>query len=150
MKYQKKYFIIGLLILIFVIVLIFSISDFFKNEIPIVCFSEKCVNVEIADEYSERQIGLMFREELPENSGMLFIFENSNEYRFWMKNTLIPLDVIWISEDMKIVDIQNAVPCVEEPCEVYRPREKALYVLEVNAGFAEENGIEIGDEVKIE
>ena len=148
MKYQKKYFIIGLLILIFIALLILLMriqNETNKNKI---CFSEKCVDVEIADEYSERQIGLMFREELPENSGMLFIFENSDNYGFWMKNTLVPLDMIWISEDMWVVDVKTATPCVAEPCEIYTPKEEALYVLEVNAGWTEENGIEIGDGVK--
>lgn len=151
MKNKMKYFIPRLLILVFLIALFFLISAFFKNEDDAsrVCFGEKCLNIEIADEYNERQKGLMFREELDGDSGMLFIFESSGEYDFWMKNTLIPLDIIWISEDMKIVDIQGAAPCVEDPCRSYIPKGNAKYVLEVNSGFAEENGIDIGDEVNL-
>ena len=107
------------------------------------------MNIEIADNYEERRQGLMFREKLDENSGMLFIFESSGEYDFWMKNTLIPLDIIWINEDYKIVDIQKAVPCMDVACRSYIPNGEARYVLEVNSGFAEENGINIGDEVNI-
>lgn len=149
MKYNRRYFIRGLLILIFVIALIFLIPAVFKNQenASRVCFGEKCVKVEIADEYDERQKGLMFREELDEGSGMLFIFESSGEYDFWMKNTLIPLDIIWISENYKIVDIQKAVPCIESFCQSYIPNGNARYVLEVNSGFTEKNGIGIGEEV---
>ena len=123
-----------------------------------VCFKEKCFDVEIADSPEEREQGLMLREakDFGENQGMLFIFKNIGVYPFWMKNTLIPLDIIWISKDkeiLKVVSIANNVkPCKDNiltSCEVYTPDEKALYVLEVNAGFVDENKIEIGSRVTL-
>lgn len=149
MKLNKK--LIYSVVLVCLLVLSFSILAFLKSgEIKQVCFSEKCVEVEIVNTPETRQKGLMFRESLGENEGMLFIFEEEGLYPFWMKNTLIPLDIIWISQDMQIVDIKTAVPCNEDPCPNYSPSGKALYVLEVNAGFAERKGIEIGDEVNFQ
>ena len=93
---------------------------------------ERLFEVEIADEHKERRQGIMFRESLAKNAGMLFVFEKESMYPFWMKNTLIPLTMIWIAEDFTIVDIKNAVPCEKDPCPNYPPSGKAKYVLEVN------------------
>ena len=108
------------------------------------------VNVEIADDNSERMQGLMFRKDLDENSGMLFVFDNDGYYPFWMKNTLIPLDIIFIGKDMEIVDIKNAQPCNEYPCTSYKSSKPAKYVLEVNYGFAAKNNIKVGNKVILE
>ena len=106
------------------------------------------VEVEVADSDKERQTGLMFRESLDENSGMLFLFDVSEQYAFWMKNTLIPLDVIYIDENFDIVDILYAEPCKEDPCERYIPKKESLYVLEVNGNFTIKYEISIGNKVK--
>ena len=90
--------------------------------------------VEIADTPEEHRQGLMYREYLEGGTGMLFQFKNEGYPAFWMKNTYIPLDVIWISAEKKVVDIQTLMPCQTEPCPVFNPRGSAQYVLEVNAG----------------
>jgi len=107
------------------------------------------VNVEIADTFDERSQGLMFRESLDENAGMLFIFEEEDYLSFWMKNTLIPLDMIFISEDLEIVDIKYAIPCKQDPCVSYKTIKPAKYVLEVNGNYTIKNKISIGDKVTI-
>jgi len=107
------------------------------------------VNVEIADTPAERTKGLMFRQFLEEDSGMLFIFENEDYYGFWMKNTLIPLDMIFISESLEIVDIKHAIPCTEDPCGNYVPTRPAKYVLEVNSEFTTGHNIIIGNNILI-
>ena len=89
--------------------------------------------VEVATTSSERELGLMGRTELLGDQGMLFIFEASKIHSFWMKDTLIPLDILWISADMKVVDMVTAQPCVSEECDIYTPSNAAQYVLEVNA-----------------
>ena len=107
------------------------------------------VNVEIADDNEERTKGLMLREKLNENEGMLFVFENEGYQAFWMKNTLIPLDIIFIGKDLGIVDIKNAVPCKEENCALYKSSKPAKYVLEVNDHFTIKNNIKIGDKITL-
>lgn len=86
---------------------------------------------------------------LSENQGMLFLFDNEDYYNFWMKDTLIPLDIIFINKDLRIVDIIQAVPCKKDPCKVYTPKNKAKYVLEVNKDFAKDNKIAINNSLKL-
>lgn len=108
------------------------------------------VNAEIADSPEERAAGLMFRKFLDEDSGMLFIFDDEKTRSFWMKNTLIPLDIIFISRDFEIVDIKYAVPCKEDPCVIYISKNPAKYVLEVNSNFTIKNGIAMGDAISVD
>ena len=105
------------------------------------------LNVEIADDNQKRTNGLMFRGSLDETSGMFFIFENENYQIFWMKNTLIPLDLVYIDKNLKVVDIKYAVPCKEDPCAVYKSAKPAKYVLEVNGNFTAKKNIKPGDKI---
>ncbi|MFQ5986843.1 MAG: DUF192 domain-containing protein [Thermoplasmata archaeon] len=106
------------------------------------------VAVEIADEPAERARGLMFRESLQAGSGMLFVFGDERIRSFWMKNTLIPLDVLFIDGDLTIVQlVEGAVPCEADPCPRYTSTVPVGYALEVNAGFVRDHGIGIGDAV---
>jgi len=108
------------------------------------------VNVEIADNVFKHQIGLMNRTSLDYNSGMLFVFQNERPRSFWMKNTLIPLDMIFVDSNLRIVNIiKNAQPCKTIACELYPSGIPAKYVVEVNAGFVDKEGIEIGDKIRI-
>jgi len=116
---------------------------------PYVKIGDAKVLVELAVTPEEKAKGLMHREYLDENKGMLFIFEDEKAPSFWMKNTLIPLDMIFINSDNKIVDILIAEPCKKDPCKSYMPKADAKYVLEVNAGFSERHNANIGDEVSL-
>lgn len=104
------------------------------------------VEVEIADDDTERQRGLMGRTELAENAGMLFIFEDEQPRSFWMKDTLIPLSIAYIAADGHIVDIQDMQPLDETS---YPSAEPAQYALEVNQGFFREQGIQVGDRLDL-
>jgi len=116
-----------------------------------VCFGSNCFSVELAKTNAEREKGLMNRSELDQNKGMLFIFNKEDIYPFWMKDTLIPLDMIWIDQNNKVVFVaQNVQPCKSLVCPVTFPAAKAKYVLEINAGLSNKSGIKIGDLAKIE
>ncbi len=94
----------------------------------------------------KRRRGLQGRSHLPLDEGMLFVFEEAGKYSFWMKKTLIPLDIIWIDSDFVVVDIKNNTqPCKSDFCPTFTSSQKAKYVLEINAFLAEENGIKVGD-----
>lgn len=114
-----------------------------------VVINNNSIKVEIADTPEERSLGLMNRENICKDCGMLFIFENEDYHSFWMKNTLIQLDIIFISSDLTIVDVIQAKPCTKDPCEIYEPKAKAKYVLEVNRNYTTINKIKIGNRVKI-
>lgn len=106
------------------------------------------VFVEVPDDSEESMRGLMFRIHLPWNAGMLFPYANEEPRTFWMKNTLIPLDMIFVDSSSKIVEIkENVPPCEQEECPTYPSIEPAQYVLEVNAGFVKEKGIRLGDQL---
>ena len=116
-----------------------------------VCFGANCFSVELAKTDAEREKGLMYRTSLDENKGMLFIFNTESIYPFWMKNTLIPLDMVWIGANNKIVFIaQNVQPCKTLICPITMPLAKAKYVLEINAGVSQKIGIKVGDSSVIE
>lgn len=108
------------------------------------------INLEIAKTEKQRRTGLMHRDKLVKKSGMLFIFEQENVQRVWMKDTLISLDVIFISAQNKVVSFFKSLkPCKKKDCDIYTSTEKAKYMLEVNAGLIEREGIEIGQKVRL-
>ncbi len=104
------------------------------------------LTVEIARTAQQRQVGLMFREELGEDAGMLFLFDRLSASGFWMNNTLIPLDIAYLAADGTIQEIREGVPLDRTPL---RPEEPYLYVVETNVGWFEGNGFGVGDRVVI-
>jgi len=112
------------------------------------CFGDNCFDIEVAKDPEEIENGLMFRKQLDQDRGMFFVFKEEQIYPFWMKNTLIPLDIIWINKENKIVFIkENAEPCTGSDCQTINPTATAKYVLEVNSGVSERLGLKVGDEV---
>lgn len=103
------------------------------------------VRLELAVTPQEVAEGLMYRVSLPEDRGMLFLFERQRYPSFYMKNTLIPLDIIFLTATGSVVDVvENAPPCAADPCPTYSPRDPVLAVLELAAGTARSHGIERG------
>lgn len=111
----------------------------------------KRFTVEVADSFEERQRGLMFRDELAKDTGMLFIHDVEEPQAYWMKNTHIPLDILYFSKDRKLVSAQERVPpcSAGDRCPPYASEGDALYVLELNAGSVELFKIKAGDVMKI-
>ncbi len=106
------------------------------------------VQVEIADSPEEQARGLMDRTALGEDRGMLFVFPEEDERSFWMRNTLIPLSIAYLDSEGRIVDIQDMKALDDVPPH-YVSAEPARYALEVNRGFFEERGVEVGDRAEL-
>lgn len=107
------------------------------------------VSVEIAADDEMRARGLMYRDHLDPGRGMLFVFPRDDVFSFWMKNTRIPLDMIWIDANRRVVGIlANVPPCRVEDCPSYGPGVIARYVLEVGGGESARRGLKIGDSLQ--
>jgi uncharacterized membrane protein (UPF0127 family) len=106
------------------------------------------VRVEIADDPWEQARGLMYRTALGEDRGMLFVYQGERELSYWMKNTLIPLSIAYIDSEGRITDILDMRPLDDRPPH-YVSSEPVQYALEVNQGFFDKNGVEIGDHAEL-
>jgi uncharacterized protein len=111
---------------------------------------EVSVAVEVADTQEEREVGLMHRESLPEDAGMIFLFEEEITGGFWMKNTLIPLSIAFAGADGEILRILDMEPCEADPCEIYDPGVAYASALEVKQGAFASWGVEEGDLLTLE
>lgn len=124
-----------------------------NNTVPIIV-GKALINVEIADTNEKRMQGLSTKSSLADKEGMLFIFEDKDiSPFFWMKDMSFPIDIIWIN-DAKIVQVDKNIPApgVQTPdseLTLYKPAQPIDYVLEVSAGFSEENDIKVGDMVNL-
>lgn len=103
--------------------------------------------VEVADDDAERERGLMFRDELASDHGMIFVHDSEQPQAYWMKNTRIPLDILFFDHTRKLVSAQQRVPpcSLGDRCPPFASEGPALYVLELNAGVAESLGVKAGD-----
>ena len=107
---------------------------------------ELTFQVEVADTPAKRELGLQYRRDLPPDRGMIFLFPTESEHSFWMKNTPLPLDMIFISKDLKIVGIvEQAVPFSTDSRSVPAASQ---FVLEINGGLSKRHGIKAGDSVR--
>lgn len=109
---------------------------------------EAKIDIQIAQTDFDRELGLMYRKSMEENQGMLFIFPNETIQTFWMRNTFIPLDMVFINADKEIVTIRNATKTLSD--QTYASTAPAQYVLEVNEGFCKKFGIKVGDNISWE
>jgi hypothetical protein len=105
--------------------------------------------LELALTPEQQALGLMYRESLPDRAGMLFVFDAAEPHHFWMKNTMIPLDMIWMDESGKVLFISaNTPPCKADPCATYGPDGPARQVLEIAGGLAAKENITVGSRLK--
>ncbi len=112
----------------------------------LVIFAGDTVRAEVADDFSERSQGLMYRDEIPDGTGMLFVFEREQAQSFWMKDTYVDLDIAFLDARFRIVDIRHMEAESEE---IVASRAPALYALEVRRGWFEEEGIRVGDVAEV-
>lgn len=145
---KKTVILVAVVLVLVTVVILFTNKSAEKRNF--VCFEKDCFGVQLAKTQQQRESGLMFKKNLDKNSGMLFIFEKEGDYSFWMKNTFIPLDIIWINENKEVVFIsKNNNPCFEGRCPLINPGKTALYVLEINGGMAERIGLVVGKKAEI-
>jgi uncharacterized membrane protein (UPF0127 family) len=146
-KKKVLFFVLSTSFLILFSAIVFRLNVAKRSQ---VCFKGTCFPVELARTSAEQAKGLMFRRELGQDQGMLFIYDREEKQSFWMKNTLIPLDIIWINQDKEIVFISdNAQPCQKYPCPVINPGQKARYVWEIPGGRARAIGLKPGDQLEL-
>jgi uncharacterized membrane protein (UPF0127 family) len=113
--------------------------------IPLTLPSGKVLRVEVASSPETRALGLMYREKLPNDEGMLFLFEEQEFHGFWMKNCKIAIDIVWMDSERRVVHLAERVPpCRRDPCPSYVPMRQASFVLEMSAGQARREGVQIG------
>ena len=106
--------------------------------------------LELALTPEEQAQGLMYRENLPDRTGMIFVFDQAGDHHFWMKNTMIPLDMIWMDETGKVIFVSaNTPPCKADPCATYGPNAPARQVLEIAGGMAAKEKITAGSTLKL-
>jgi len=141
----------SLVLILLVILIILSVFFIFKNmNKGKACFKDNCFEVDLAVSLGEKEKGLMFKSEMDINRGMLFVYDKEGIYSFWMKNTMIPLDIIWINAESEVVYINTYTqPCEVENCLSVNPEKNAKYVLEINAGMADKIGLKVGDKIDL-
>jgi uncharacterized membrane protein (UPF0127 family) len=108
------------------------------------------LSVELADSTDERRRGLMERESLPADAGMVFLFEREHEGGLWMKDTLIPLSAAFLDRDGRVLRILDMEPCEADPCPVYDPGVSYVAAVEANRGAFERLGVAVGDVAQLE
>jgi len=154
---KKRFFYLSFLIIILLVLGLFFYKRIKTNQqksiqpklnVPMLEFYDNqdkkiaSFKAEIARTPAEHQRGLMYRKHLPEDQAMLFVFQKEKQLSFWMKNTLIPLDIIFISQDKKVISISDeAQPCRQLHCKSYYSNGKVQYVVEINVGLAKKLGI---------
>lgn len=105
------------------------------------------LSVEIAETDEQRRRGLMGREELAEDSGMVFLFDAPRKGGFWMKDTLIPLSIAFWDPEGRVLAVLDMEPCRKDPCPIYDPGTPYVGAVETDQGWFSENGVEVGDPV---
>lgn len=145
-----------LAIILSVILVSIAYFFFFKKNTPLeskkFIIAEKPYNLEIAKTLNQQSIGLSKRSNLCQNCGMIFVFGKDKTLPFWMKDTLIPLDMIWVNSQGIIVSIETAQPEPNTPIfklKMYQNSTPAQYVIELNAGDANKLNLKIGDKINL-
>jgi len=138
------------LLLFVVLSLIFiSVEGSKKNYVRIFFPNGFSVTAELAETDEERALGLMFRQEINQDQGMLFIFKEEGIYPFWMKNMKFSIDILWLDKEKRIIHIEeNVPPCSKEPCPTYSHQLPAAYVLELKAGSVAKNQLKLLDKLE--
>ncbi len=149
---SSRFIRIGFSVLVVIAITLFGIRSVVNRSkskpLITIWINETPLRVEVKDTPSGWSRGLMYRNALPKNQGMLFIFENSDFHSFWMKNTYIPLSIAFVSASKEIVQIDSMFPL--DTVTSHFPKEPIKYAIEVNQGWFRQHKIKVGDRVRIE
>jgi uncharacterized protein len=117
-------------------------------EIPLKLPSGHVFTAELMEKDEDRAMGLMYRRSLAQDRALLFLFERPDFHGIWMKNCRFPIDIVWLDAEHKVVHVEKAAPpCKQDPCPVYQPLKRASYVVEMNAGQAYREKLELGTSI---
>ena len=117
---------------------------------PHVVLKGQRYSIEVVSRFEDKQLGLMFRTEMDADHGMLFVYDREEPQSFWMKNTKIPLDILYFDSEQRLINGHyNVPPCRRDPCKSYPSDDKAQYVLELNGGVAQALNLAKGDPLEI-
>ena len=139
-----------LLIFPFILINFFIFSyqkEILTEELTWKVHESKTLKLEISDNFHKRKIGLMNREFLEKNKGMIFIYDDLEPVNIWMYNTLIPLDIIFLKKNKITKITPNAQPCLDLPCKLYPSSEPVDMIIEINAGQAKILNLKVGDDL---
>lgn len=147
---MKKYILISTIVFLLLLIVFFICKGIYEKRLVVIEIKGQTIYAYIADAPAKQTKGLMFKKDLKENYGMFFIHDKEYMYPYWMKDTYIPLDIIWIDSNYKVVHIaKNTLPCMQEACKIYSPARIAKYVLEVNGGWSDTYDLNIGDTINL-
>ena len=137
-------------LLVFIYILInytfsFSKEKINSEELIWIINEEKTIKLEISDNFHKRKIGLMNRESLENDEGMIFIYDKVEPVNIWMYNTLIPLDIIFLKKNQITKITPNVSPCLTLPCKLYPSLDPVDMIIEINAGQSKVMNLKIGD-----
>lgn len=143
---MSSYLVAGIVALVLVMFVMLAVGKNQPSKFATVKIGNATVQAEIADTEAKQLRGLMFRDSLPKDAGMLFVFPKEGRHSIWMMNTSIPLDIVWMDREKKVIKVEEgARPCgALLICKTYSAGADDMYILEVNAGYAKRHGIKPG------
>jgi len=149
---MASYLIAGIVAILLVMFVMLAVGKNQAVKTVQVRIGNATVQAELADTEAKQVRGLMFRDSLPKDAGMLFVFPKEGRHSIWMMNTSIPLDIIWLDKDKKVIKVEeSAQPCnALLICRTYSAGSEDMYILEVNAGYAKRHNIKIGTKAGFE
>ncbi len=144
----KKFFTIFFFAIFFFVVIagLTARFDSKKSTTEAVQINDTVLHIERAITPAEQEVGMAKFDSIPDDFGMLFVFEKPGRYAFWMKNMRFPIDIFWLDENKQIIHIEKSVFPDTYPA-IFEPSDEALYVLETAAGFSEKEKIKVGDTI---
>jgi uncharacterized protein len=137
---------------ILLLLIVINFMRMMERQAVVLTFSDgQQVILEVADTPEERMLGLFFAESIPQDRGMVFLFEQGEPIRLWTREYRVPVDMIWVDQEFKIVSYETDIPpCDKDPCPVYTPADgRAPYAIMLAAGMVRKQGLQVGEKLNL-